>query len=144
MRTHGHLEYDKETNKPISFICVNTLLSREEGLKGLIAMKERFSAKVLNKNQEAIMPKEEDIDDEVKSEVGDSFFLRNVFSHLLIVQCGETKLTMDYNKLEEMISNHLCNISPTLKSANDEVPEPEYLKCMAASNQLPPPMVRKS
>lgn len=76
LRTHGHLEYDKETNKPISFICVNTLLSREEGLKGLVAMKERFSAKVANKNQEAIMPKEEDIDDEVKSEVSDCFFLK--------------------------------------------------------------------
>lgn len=63
---------------------------------------------------------------------------------MLIAQCGETKLTMDYNKLEEMISNHLCNISPTLKTANDEVPEPEYLKCMAASKQLPPPMVRKT
>jgi hypothetical protein len=51
---------------------------------------------------------------------------------------------MDYNKLEEMISNHLCHISSTLKTANDEVPDPEYLKCVAASKQLPPAMVRKS
>lgn len=51
-------------------------------------------------------------------------------------------MTMDYKKLEKMISNHLCNITPTLKTANDEVPDPEYLKCVAASKQLPPPMVK--
>jgi len=56
LRTHGHLEYDKETNKPVSFICINTLLTDDEGWKGLEIMKKRFSAKV---KQEAIMPGEE-------------------------------------------------------------------------------------
>lgn len=64
LRTHGHLEYDKETNKPISFICVNTLLSKSEGWKGLEAMKQRFSAKVEGgKGLEAIKAKEENDDD---------------------------------------------------------------------------------
>jgi PAS domain len=74
LRTHGHLEYDKETNKPISFICVNTLLSKSEGWKGLGDMKQRFSAKVENKSQEAIMASEEkegEDDDDVKKEVRD-------------------------------------------------------------------------
>jgi hypothetical protein len=66
-----------------------------------------------------------------------------LFSKLSKSQKKESALTMDYNKLEEMISNHLCNISPSLKTVNDEVPDPEYLKCVAASKQLPPPMVRK-
>jgi hypothetical protein len=66
-----------------------------------------------------------------------------VFSKLPDLQNAEVGLTMDYNKLEEMISNHLCNISPSLKTANDDVPDPEYLKCVAASRQLPPAMVRK-
>jgi hypothetical protein len=54
LRTHGHLEYDKETNKPISFLCVNTMLSEAEGWKGLSDMKKRFS--VQYKNKEALMP----------------------------------------------------------------------------------------
>ena len=53
-------------------------------------------------------------------------------------------MTMDCSKLEKMISNHLCHISSTLKTANDEAPDPEYLKCVAASKQLPPALVRKS
>jgi hypothetical protein len=81
LRTHGHLEYDKETNKPISFICVNTLLSKAEGWKGLEAMKERFSAKVSAKSPEAIMAKDEDEEEEseVKSEVRDVLRGRGVF-----------------------------------------------------------------
>jgi PAS domain len=87
LRTHGHLEYDKETNKPISFICVNTLLTKSEGWKGLEAMKERFSAQITAKSPEAIMAKDDEVDGnevdeteaEVKSEVRD-ILLRQAFS----------------------------------------------------------------
>lgn len=68
LRTHGHLEYDKETNKPISFICVNTLVSKSEGWKGLEAMKERFSAKMTAKSPEAIMPKDDDVEEDKEDE----------------------------------------------------------------------------
>ncbi|XP_061400041.1 uncharacterized protein LOC133335759 [Musca vetustissima] len=43
LHTKGFLEIDKSTNKVHSFICVNTLLSEEEGKKRIEHMKNKFS-----------------------------------------------------------------------------------------------------
>ncbi|XP_073834186.1 uncharacterized protein isoform X2 [Musca autumnalis] len=43
LHTKGFLEIDKSTNKVHSFICVNTLLSEEEGKKRIEQMKNKFS-----------------------------------------------------------------------------------------------------
>ncbi|XP_059491334.1 circadian locomoter output cycles protein kaput-like isoform X2 [Neocloeon triangulifer] len=117
LRTHGYLEYDKESNKPVSFICINTLLSEEEGWRGLKEMKQRFSAKV--KNQGAIMPASED-EENIKK---------------------ENDTTLDDDKIDMLVENHLSNVSPLIKLSLDDVPDPEYVKCVVASKQLPPPSV---
>ncbi|XP_011336854.1 uncharacterized protein LOC105279025 isoform X2 [Ooceraea biroi] len=44
LRTNGYLEYDKDTQKMISFVCINTLISEKEGIKLLKEMKDRYSS----------------------------------------------------------------------------------------------------
>ncbi|XP_070149616.1 uncharacterized protein [Polyergus mexicanus] len=44
LRTHGYLEYDKNTKTVESFVCVNTLVSEKEGIQLIKEMKERFAA----------------------------------------------------------------------------------------------------
>ncbi|XP_043461471.1 circadian locomoter output cycles protein kaput-like isoform X2 [Leptopilina heterotoma] len=51
LRTHGYLEFDKNTQTVESFVCVNTLMSREDGEKLMKDMKKRFSA-TINKSIE--------------------------------------------------------------------------------------------
>ncbi|XP_059614727.1 basic helix-loop-helix ARNT-like protein 1 isoform X2 [Phlebotomus argentipes] len=43
LRTRGFLEIDKETNKVHSFICINTLVSEDEGKRLVREMKKKFS-----------------------------------------------------------------------------------------------------
>uniref|UniRef100_A0A1L8DHK9 Putative aryl-hydrocarbon receptor nuclear translocator n=2 Tax=Nyssomyia neivai TaxID=330878 RepID=A0A1L8DHK9_9DIPT len=43
LKTRGFLEIDKETNKVHSFICINTLVSEDEGKKLVKEMKKKFS-----------------------------------------------------------------------------------------------------
>ncbi|XP_055690520.1 basic helix-loop-helix ARNT-like protein 1 isoform X2 [Lutzomyia longipalpis] len=43
LKTRGFLEIDKETNKVHSFICINTLVSEEEGKRLVKEMKKKFS-----------------------------------------------------------------------------------------------------
>ncbi|XP_016973492.1 aryl hydrocarbon receptor nuclear translocator-like protein 2 isoform X2 [Drosophila rhopaloa] len=43
LQSKGYLEIDKETNKVHSFVCVNTLLSEEEGKRRVQEMKKKFS-----------------------------------------------------------------------------------------------------
>lgn len=43
LQTKGYLEIDKETNKVHSFVCVNSLLTEEEGRRRVQAMKNNFS-----------------------------------------------------------------------------------------------------
>ncbi|XP_029660268.1 aryl hydrocarbon receptor nuclear translocator-like isoform X2 [Formica exsecta] len=44
LRTHGYLEYDKNTKTVESFVCVNTLVSEKEGIQLIKEMRERFAA----------------------------------------------------------------------------------------------------
>ncbi|XP_068081210.1 aryl hydrocarbon receptor nuclear translocator homolog [Anabrus simplex] len=46
LRTHGYLEYDKDTQDVTTFICINTLMTEKEGEDGLKEMKKRFSASI--------------------------------------------------------------------------------------------------
>ncbi|GAB0092163.1 uncharacterized protein DMENIID0001_071380 [Sergentomyia squamirostris] len=43
LKTRGFLEIDKETNKVHSFICINTLVSEDEGKRLVREMKKKFS-----------------------------------------------------------------------------------------------------
>ncbi|XP_075154314.1 germ cell-expressed bHLH-PAS [Haematobia irritans] len=54
LHTKGFLEIDKSTNKVHSFICVNTLLSEEEGRKRVQNMKNKFSVIIDTKIPQAL------------------------------------------------------------------------------------------
>lgn len=43
LKTRGYLEIDKDTNKVHSFVCINTLVSEEEGKRMVSEMKRKFS-----------------------------------------------------------------------------------------------------
>lgn len=43
MKTHGYLELNPNEDTIESFICVNTLVTPEEGKKEIIKMRERFT-----------------------------------------------------------------------------------------------------
>lgn len=43
MMTHGYLELNPNEDSVESFICVNTLVSPEEGIKEIKKMRERFT-----------------------------------------------------------------------------------------------------
>ncbi|KAK6627618.1 hypothetical protein RUM44_010096 [Polyplax serrata] len=47
MRTNGYLEFDQNTQSIGSFICVNSLISKEEGEQGIAEMKRRYTPNVL-------------------------------------------------------------------------------------------------
>ncbi|XP_021933096.1 neuronal PAS domain-containing protein 2-like, partial [Zootermopsis nevadensis] len=56
LRTHGYLEYDKDSQKIVSFICINTLVSEEEGVQLVREMKARFSANILTASSQQPAP----------------------------------------------------------------------------------------
>lgn len=43
LKTRGYLEIDKDTNKVHSFVCINTLVSEDEGKRMVSEMKRKFS-----------------------------------------------------------------------------------------------------
>lgn len=55
MRTCGYLEFDQATHSIGSFICVNTLISKEEGEQGISDMRRRYSPEVLKSRKELTM-----------------------------------------------------------------------------------------
>ncbi|XP_063241245.1 basic helix-loop-helix ARNT-like protein 1 isoform X2 [Bacillus rossius redtenbacheri] len=55
MRTHGYVEYSKSTHQVESFICVNSLISEEEGVSGLKEMQSRYSASIIATGRAALM-----------------------------------------------------------------------------------------
>lgn len=54
LRTKGYLEIDEETHRVHSFICVNTLVSEEEGRRMVREMKRKFSVIINQQVPEAI------------------------------------------------------------------------------------------
>nr|BCX71439.1 methoprene-tolerant protein [Pseudothemis zonata] len=48
LRTYGHCEFDRVTGKFETFVCINSLVSEEEGKKAVEEMKQRYSASIPN------------------------------------------------------------------------------------------------
>ncbi|XP_065351874.1 circadian locomoter output cycles protein kaput-like isoform X2 [Cloeon dipterum] len=113
MRSHGTLEFDKETSKVISFVCVNTLLSEEDGKKGVEEMKKRFNANTKN-SQANIIIKNEELGEDID-------------------------MMKDPFQMTQMIKKLLRTYNVPQTPVNEEVPESEYRKCFVASKSLPPP-----
>lgn len=56
LRTAGYLEFDEKTQTVESLLCVNTLVSEEEGIRLIKEMKERFSATLSSTSRNLIRP----------------------------------------------------------------------------------------
>lgn len=60
LRSRGFLEFDEDMKNVRSFICVNTMISEEEGRKALLEMKNRFAIMVNVGDQAGITSSNED------------------------------------------------------------------------------------
>lgn len=60
LRSRGFLEFDEDMKNVRSFICVNTMISEEEGRKALLEMKNRFAIMVNVGDQAGIASSSED------------------------------------------------------------------------------------
>lgn len=54
MKTYGYLELNSNEDSIESFICVNTLVSPEEGKREIIKMRERFTPLIRNQYEPGI------------------------------------------------------------------------------------------
>ncbi|PSN54894.1 hypothetical protein C0J52_10267 [Blattella germanica] len=112
LRTHGYLEYDKDTQQIVSFICINTLLTEEEGERRIQEMKARFSATITSSRQQAAI-----LGPSTSTSVGN----------------------VDNDQLEVAISQLISNI-PEVRDDNKEpsnLPDTQYAKAVRYSKVLP-------
>lgn len=121
LRTHGFLEFDKQTGTFESFVCVNTLVDEEEGEKLIKEMKERFSAIITNSNNRSII--EADPQTSKKSE--------------------EPPSVEDPSQLEGVILQLINGLSPSptvsdVPHSTSSSPEIQYAKAAMYSQQMPP------
>ncbi|KAL6434586.1 hypothetical protein ACFW04_006148 [Cataglyphis niger] len=115
LRTHGYLEYDKNTKTVESFVCVNTLVSEKEGIQLIKEMRERFAATPASKG----LIKNFDINSPIELDLSQ---LSNPQGNL------EEK-----SQLEEAIT-HLISDLP---SASDDNPSPSPKAIILSPDTLP-------
>ncbi|XP_015172426.1 PREDICTED: uncharacterized protein LOC107064328 isoform X2 [Polistes dominula] len=126
LRTHGYLEYDKNTQSFESFVCINTLVSEEEGIEFVREMKERFSATVSGFAKAAMIQNNED---------SYNLALDSKKSH-------PNPNVEDASKLEDVIT-HLISDLPSPSIPEDCLsPKPmtntQFAKAAVFSQRLPP------
>ncbi|XP_050455079.1 aryl hydrocarbon receptor nuclear translocator-like protein 1 isoform X2 [Cataglyphis hispanica] len=115
LRTHGYLEFDKNTKTVESFVCINTLVSEKEGIQLIKEMRERFAATPASKG----LIKNFDINSPIELDLSQ---LSNPEGNL------EEK-----SQLEEAI-NHLIRDLP---SASDDNPSPSPKTIILSPDTLP-------
>ncbi|KAK2581312.1 hypothetical protein KPH14_008087 [Odynerus spinipes] len=126
LRTHGYLEYDKDTQTVESFVCVNTLVSEEEGIEYVREMKERFSATVSNATKAMIRN-----NDDITFGLGSESQRSNSKGNL-----------EDPSQLEDAIT-HLVSDLPSPAVSEDRLspspmPNAQFAKAAVFSQRLPP------
>lgn len=126
LRTHGYLEYDKDTQKIVSFICINTLVPEEEGIQLVQEMKSRFSVGMLSSRQQTALP---------APPAGSS-------------TSTATYSTLESDQLEGAISQLISNIPTTTDGQGGEeekgpdMSDIQYVKAVRYSKALPPATVQ--
>ncbi|XP_018049096.1 PREDICTED: aryl hydrocarbon receptor nuclear translocator 2-like isoform X1 [Atta colombica] len=126
LRTHGYLEIDRDMNMVESFVCVNTMVTEEEGIQLIKDMKIRFSATV------------------------------SASSKSLIPDIGNNALPIDMNTLSsnskanvedpsqlEVAINYLISDLPSSVITEDclspsPMPHTQYVKAAIFSSRMPP------
>nr|UDN65263.1 methoprene-tolerant protein isoform 1 [Prorhinotermes simplex] len=122
LQTHGYLEYDRESKKMVSFLCVNTLVSEEEGIQLMQDMKAQYASNMLSYHQKTSL---------MASTPGPS-------------TSGACSAIDSYD-LDAAVSHLLANI-PSLDDAEEEksseVSNSQYMKVLHYSKLLPPVAVQ--
>ncbi|XP_012232498.1 uncharacterized protein [Linepithema humile] len=127
LRTHGYLEFDKDTQTVESFVCVNTLVSEEEGLRLIMEMKEKFSAIV---STNGLIPNLTDINSSI--ELCSSS------------QSSNPKCSLeDPTQLEDAITHLISDLpSPSPSSMSEDsfspMPNTQYVKAAIFASRMPP------
>ncbi|XP_031826449.1 uncharacterized protein LOC116424323 isoform X2 [Nomia melanderi] len=126
LRSHGYLELDEDTQTVVSFVCINTLMSEEEGEQLVQQMKKRFSATLSESTWEMIQNRDDipalemgsdSQQSSTRSSVGDPTVVEDAIAHLV-------------SALSTSVSDIRLSTSP--------VPDEQYVKAAIVSQHLPP------
>ncbi|XP_014487078.1 PREDICTED: uncharacterized protein LOC106750930 isoform X2 [Dinoponera quadriceps] len=124
LRTHGYLEYDKDTQTFESFVCINTLITEEEAVELIKEMKQRFSAVV---------------------EAGTSKFMIQDTDNLPLdtASCKPAKCSLEEpSRLEDAITRLVSDLPSPAVSEDRFSPAPmpntQFVKAAIISSRLPP------
>lgn len=129
LRTHGYLEYDKDTQTVESFVCVNTLVSEQEGIQLIQEMKRRFSATVNTASKNLL----KNIDVNSVTELQDSN------SQSSNPRCAFLE---EAAQLEDAISHLISDLpSPAVSEeqfSSSPMQHTQYVKAAIISSRMPP------
>ncbi|KOX81146.1 Neuronal PAS domain-containing protein 2 [Melipona quadrifasciata] len=123
LRTHGYLEVDKDSQIVVSLVCINTLVSEEEGIRLMKQMKKRYSA-TISETMKAMIQNGDDTSMNLGS---DSEPSKNDID--------------DPSQLEDAITYLVSDLSSPLPEeclATSPVPNEQYVKAAMISQHLPP------
>ncbi|EFN85711.1 Neuronal PAS domain-containing protein 2 [Harpegnathos saltator] len=128
LRTHGYLEYDKDTQTFESFVCINTLISEEEGIELIKEMKQRFSA-VVEAGTSKFMIQDTDNSSQPKLDT---------------MSCKPAKCNLEEPaRLEDAITQLVSDL-PSSPVVSEErfspapMPNTQFVKAAIISSRLPP------
>ncbi|XP_012542049.1 aryl hydrocarbon receptor nuclear translocator-like protein 2 isoform X4 [Monomorium pharaonis] len=127
LRTQGYLELDENTQTVVSFVCINSLVSEEEGIRLMKEMKERFSATVPASSRDLIRPA--DINTPIES-ISNS-------------QSSDPKCSLeDKSQLEDAITHLISDLPSPVTSENcfspSLMPHTQYVKATTFSPRTSP------
>ncbi|XP_053971138.1 circadian locomoter output cycles protein kaput-like isoform X1 [Hylaeus volcanicus] len=132
LRTHGYLEFDKDTQTVESFVCINTLVSEEEGIQLVKQMKKRYSATVSDTRIAMIQDK-----DDVSIEMGTDS-----------QQSNSKSSVGDPSQVEDAVTHLVSDLSSSSVSENSltatPVPNEQFVKAAIVSQHLPPAAAQAS
>ncbi|XP_012279251.1 uncharacterized protein LOC105699099 isoform X2 [Orussus abietinus] len=131
LRTHGYLEFDKNTQTVESFVCINTLVSEEEGIELVKEMKGRFSATITGTSKAMI----------VADDLSLTFGTESP-------RMSSKASVEDPSQLEDAIT-HLISDLPSPSVSEDRLspsplPNAQYVKAAIFSQRLPPASIQAS
>ncbi|XP_050428438.1 neuronal PAS domain-containing protein 2-like [Adelges cooleyi] len=128
MKTYGYLELNSNEDSIESFICVNTLVSPEEGKKEIIKMREKFTPLIRNRTEPGIAA----ISGDQSMEADSTTSLEHAST--------EDPKTLDI-VVEQMIANipapAIDNVKETAQNMGP-LPDSQFIKVAMLSKSLPP------
>ncbi|KAL0115866.1 hypothetical protein PUN28_011027 [Cardiocondyla obscurior] len=127
LKTYGILEFDQDTHTVESFVCVNTLVSEEEGIKLIKEMKERYTATVDVNIRGLIRPSDLNSSIEVSANS----------------QTSNPRCNLEDPTQLEVAITHLISDLPSPAISEDRfspspMPDTQFVKAAIFSSRMPP------